>query len=70
MVDRSIVNLRETIKIAQRVKMASPSRSGSSFFTSESDNKGFSLMRNMGWSEGKGLGRNNQGQTAHIKIKV
>lgn len=36
--------------------------------TSRGDNKGAALLSKMGWVEGKGLGRNNEGMTGLIKL--
>merc|ERR1712217_918264 len=33
-------------------------------------NLGANLMRKMGWSDGQGLGKNNQGMTRNIQAKV
>ncbi|CAI5532362.1 unnamed protein product, partial [Closterium sp. Naga37s-1] len=34
----------------------------------EKDSLGFKLMKNMGWEEGKGLGKNGQGIATHVRV--
>ncbi len=48
---------------------AGASRAGDSFWQEEDDNKGKRLMEKMGWNQGKGLGKSEQGSTGHMKVK-
>lgn len=34
----------------------------------EANNKGFQLLKNMGWEEGKGLGKNQQGIQGPVRF--
>lgn len=37
---------------------------------SESNNKGSRMMQAMGWKEGSGLGRNEQGMTSPVEVNI
>lgn len=50
--------------------MASASRQGNTFWEEEQTNKGLKLMQQMGWKQGKGLGKEEQGAANHIRVKV
>jgi hypothetical protein len=48
----------------------SGSRVGNTFWDEESSNKGVKLMKMMGWDQGKGLGKDEQGSTNYVRTKV
>ena len=48
----------------------SRSRLGNTFWEEEKTNKGLGLMAKMGWSQGQGLGKHEQGGTTHLRVKV
>ena len=35
----------------------------------DKDRYGYQMLEKMGWADGKGLGKNKSGNTAHVKIK-
>ncbi len=51
-----------------RVK-ASGSRAGDSFWQEEAGNFGMKMMKGMGWEQGKGLGKNEDGQKQYLRAK-
>jgi hypothetical protein len=48
---------------------ASGSRAGDSFWTEEQNNFGMKMMKGMGWEQGKGLGKNEDGQKQYLRAK-
>ena len=38
-------------------------------WSKDTSNFGFRMLQKMGWGEGKGLGKNEDGMSAHIKMK-
>ena len=52
-----------------RTASVSASRSGESFWSTESNNIGLKLMKSQGWNESIGLGKNNQGTKSYIRSK-